>query len=423
RVSNGQVAAIVLCGMAVMAVIGLVYALSTQAVRREYDFHLPKSKAISLPVYAVVPLVLYVIGLVAAWAWGWNRRESGAATTPPARRAWGLIGLSALVLLVVELAIVFIHGHTPRPAEPDVPPPAVMSVPPAELAALRYLPADSDFILAVHVAELLDDPVGRELLAHLGNESVNPQSLETWTGLKRDDMDHAVLGLSLDENLLVHFTIVVRTRRPIDQDRVLKALKAQGRRDLDGRPVYPFLMHTGVSFFPDLQANAWFADASTLVIAKRFDDGSRHVIPITPPPEPDRLQPELRKLLAERMGPGTRAWTAGHLPAPDKLSPLVRLLLTKRENEPLRKLQTFGIWITTDAEGVGLRGAFECADEEGAAALRAYLAPGNRKGVKEWLISADAGPMERAFAESMKIGQEGTWVQVTADAGVTTLRR
>jgi hypothetical protein len=406
--------------MGVMALIGLAYALGTQGLRREYDFHLPKSRAISIPLYAVLPLALYVVGLVAAWFWGWNQRDRGAA--PPARRAWGLVGLSVLVLVVVELAIVVIHARTPRPAEPEGPPP-VQAVAPVELAALRYLPADTDFLLAVHVAELLDDPIGREVMNHLGNDSVTPASVESWSGLKLDEMDHAVLGLSLDENLLVNFTLVVRTRRPIDQDRVLKALKAQPRRDLDGRPVYPFLMHTGVSFFPDLQAHAWFADASTLVVAKRFDDGGRHVIPLAPPAKPDHLQPALRQLIEQRMGLTTRAWAAGHLPAWDDLSPLVRLLLIKPENEPVKKLKTFGIWVTTDAEGATMRGAFDCADEDGAGALKAYLAPGNRKGIKNWLLAPDAGPMERAFADSMKIEQDGTWVNLTAKAGAATVRR
>jgi hypothetical protein len=406
--------------MAVMALIGLAYALGTQGLRREYDFHLPKSRAVSIPLYAVLPLALYVVGLVAAWFWGWNRRDRGAAA--PGRRTWGLVGLSVLVLAVVELAIVVIHARTPRPAEPEGPQP-VPAVAPIELAALRYLPADTDFLLAVHVAELLDDPTGREVMNHLGNDSVSPGSIETWSGLKLDDMDHAVLGLSLDENLLVNFTLVVRTRRPIDQGRVLKALKAQGQRDLDGRPVYPFLMHTGVSFFPDLQANAWFADASTLVVAKRFDDGGRHVIPLTPPPQPDHLHPALRHLIAEHMGLATRAWTAGHLPAWDELSPLVRLLLIKPENEPVKKLKTFGVWLTTDADGATMRGAFDCADEDGARALKAYLAPANRAGIKNWLMAPDAGPMERAFADSMKIEQDGTWVTLTAKAGTAAVRR
>jgi hypothetical protein len=409
--------------MVVMAVIGLVYALSTQGLRREYDFHLPKTKAISIPLYAVVPLVVYVVGLFAAWVWGWNRRERVATSDPASRRLLGFVGLSALVLVVVELAIVVIHARAPRPSVEEEPPPAHAAVPPIELAALRYLPADADFLLAVHVAELLDDPVGRQLMGHLGTDTVNPASIETWSGIKLADMDHAVLGLALDENLLTHFTLVVRTRRPIDQARVLKAIKAQDQRELDGRPVHPFLLHTGVKDFPDLQVNAWFADDSTLVVAKRFNDGPRHVIPLTPPSEPDQLNADLRRLIADRMGSSTRAWMAGHLPAWDKLSPLLQLLLLDPVNAPIKKVKTFGIWLTTDADGAGMRGAFDCADEDGAKALQAYLVPANQKGIKSWLMTPDAGPVERAFADSMALTQDGPWVQLTAKAGVAAIRR
>ena len=137
RFSNGEIGRFVLGVMVVMAVIGLTYALSTQGIRREYDIHLPKTKAISIPVYLMIPLVLFVVGLVGAWFWGWNRRERGDTTAPPARRIWGLMGLSALVLVVVELAMVVMQARTPRPAELESLPP-VHAVPPAELAALGY---------------------------------------------------------------------------------------------------------------------------------------------------------------------------------------------------------------------------------------------------------------------------------------------
>ncbi len=421
RLSNAQIAVLILGGMVLMAVLGLVYALSTQGIRREYDFHLPKTRGITIPLYAVIPLALYVVGLLAAWVWGWNRRDSAARSAPPARRVWGLVGLSALVLAVAELAIVYYHSRAQRPSETEVPAP-VKAVPPIELAALRYLPADSDFLIIVPVAALLDGPLGRDLMSHLGNDAFNPASLEAWSGLKLDDMDHAVLALSLDENLLTNFTVVVRSRPPIDQDRVLKALKAENGRDLDGRLVHPFLLRN-VPFFHELQANAWFADANTLVVAKRFNDGPRHVIPLTPPAEPQQLQPELRRLIADRMDTTTRAGAAGHLPPSDNLSPLVRALFLLRENAPLKKLRTFGVWITTDAEAVTLHGAFDCADEEGAKDLTAYLAPANRQGVKEWLTTPEAGPMERAFADSMEISQDGTWVKLTAKAGAAAIRR
>ncbi len=422
RFSNAAVGRFVLGGMAVMALLGLAYALSTQGLRREYDVHLPKSKAITIPVLVVIPLMLYVAGLIAAWFWGWDRRDRGATTPPRPRRIAGLIGLSALVLVVVELALVVMHARTPRPAELEGPPP-VHAVPPAELAALGYLPQDTDLILAVHVAELLDDPVGHDLMVHLGNESINLQSVENWSGLKVADIDHAVLGLSLTNDLPVHFTLVVRARRAIDRQKVREKLKAKPQRELDGRTVYPFVMQTDLPVFSKLDANLWFADEHTLVVAKRFADGAEHVIPVTPRTGLDHLRPALRHIIAERMGPSTRAWAAARLPDETDLFPPLRIVLLNRDNEPLKKLKTFGIWVTTGGEGATMRGAFDCIDEDGAKALMAYLAPTNRKGIKEWLMTPDAGPMERAFAGSMTIAQDGTWVNLTAKADAAAIRR
>ncbi len=422
RFSNGEIGRFVLGVMVVMAVIGLAYALSTQGIRREYDIHLPKTKAISIPVYLMIPLVLFVVGLIGAWFWGWNRRERSDTTAPPARRIWGLMGLSALVLVVVELALVVMQARTPRPAELESLPP-IHAVPPAELAALGYLPQDTDLIMAVHVAELLDDPIGSTMIEHLGNESINLQSVEKWSGLKVADIDHVVLGAPLDLDLPVNFTLVVRARRAIDQGKVREKLKAKPQKELDGRTVYPFVMQTDLPIFRELDANLWFADEHTLVVAKRFADGPDHVVPTAPRTGLDHLRPPLRHLIAERMGSSTCAWVAGRLPDHDTLFPLLQLVLNRPENESVRKLKTFGVWVTTDHEGATMRGAFECADEDGARALKAYLVPANRKGIKEWLMTPDAGPMERAFAGSMTINQDGTWVTLTAEAGAASIRR
>src|SRR5437899_3021283 len=43
----------------------------------------------------------------------------------------------------------------------------IRTVAPAELEGLGYLPPDTDIILGVHVAELLQEPAGRELLPRL----------------------------------------------------------------------------------------------------------------------------------------------------------------------------------------------------------------------------------------------------------------
>jgi hypothetical protein len=420
--SNGQVASFLLGVMGGMALLGAAYALGTEAIRRGYDRFLPKSRAFGSPFYLFLPAAVYV-ALVAAWFWGWNRRERDTHTAAPSSlRFVGLLGLSVLMFLVIQLGVIMILARAPRAAEPEGPPP-VHAAAPAELAALGYLPEDTDVILAIHTAELLNDPVGRDLIKHVGDDTLNPHTVQAWSGLTPDEVDHAVLGLTLDDDFALHFTLVVRARRPIDEGKVREALMAKGRRDLDGRPVYPFVMHTNLPLFREIDANVWFADDQTLVVAKRFADGPNHVVPTMPRTGVDRPPPALRQLLKERMGPAAQVWVAGHLPAWEALFGPLKLLLMRPDNEPLRKLNTFGVWMRTTGDGATLQGAFDCDDEEAATALRAYLAPANRKGIKEWLVTPDAGPMEKAFARSMQFTQKGTWVTFGAEASADAIRR
>jgi hypothetical protein len=421
RFSNKAVALTVLAVMGGMALLGLTYALSTEALRRSYDAQLPKTRALDLPWPYILPPAIYVLGLLALWFWGWNRRDSNDRTPePPWRRVLVLFALSVLVLFVIELAVVMKRARTPRPAEPEAAPP-VRAVPPADLAALGYLPDDTDLIMAVHVAELLEDPVGRKLADHLGSDAINATSIESWSGLKLAEMDHAVLGFTLDNNLLTHFVIVVRTRRPLDQEKVRETLKVHDARPLHGRTVYPFVMKTTLPFISHVDVNAWFADDHTLVVAKTFDDGKGHQVPTTARTGSDHLRPALRQLLRERVGASAQVWLAGHPPPWNKMSPLLQGVLERKENEAVAKVRTFGLWLTADAGGATLRGAFDCDDEDAARALEGYLGPGQRKGIKEWLVGPDAGPMEREFRDSLKTARDGTWVDLQARASARAL--
>ena len=154
RLSNGQIALIILGGMAAMALLSLAFALHTQELRRSYDVHLPKSKSIDVPLIARVALGLYVAGLVGAIVWGWNRRERAAGRDEP--RSWasrvGVPGLAVLALVGIGLALLAIPARPVRPPL-DLDHQKVTPVAPAELAALGYLPDDADMIVAAHVAE------------------------------------------------------------------------------------------------------------------------------------------------------------------------------------------------------------------------------------------------------------------------------
>jgi hypothetical protein len=426
RLSNGRIAFLVLGVMAGMALLGLAYALNTQTDRRAYDEKLPKSQAILVPWVARAALIAYVVGLVGAVVWGWNRgeRAGGRAEARPWTGRLSVPVLAVLALVGIGLALVAIPG---RPARQGLDiDKTLKAVPPAELAALGYLPDDTDLIVGVHVAEALRDPAGRDLLQRAGGGD-----LEKWTGLRLDEIDHAVLGLKLDpDSLLTHFVLVARARRPIEEQRVRDALKAGPKQTVGSRTVYPFDLRVNLNLpfvqWLDVRAQAWFADEYTLVIAKEkeFDR-----IPLAPKAGIDHLRPALRQVIKERMGPSAQVWAAARVESWDdkKLSPLViggLAAALKDAGVPLKTVQavrTAAVWLTAD-DGVTLRAAFDCADEDGAKALEAYFDPKDGKGLKALAARPDAGPMARELVGSLKTTRHATWVDLQAKVSAQAVR-
>jgi hypothetical protein len=429
RFSNKGVVLVILSVMIVMALLGLLYALKTEALRRSYDIHLPKTKAISIPLDVVFPLGLYILVLIAAWFRGWNRRDPTTATAAPPRRFAGLFLLSAAVLVLIEFGIIVYHARSVRIGEEESPP--VRSVQPKELLALGYLPKDTDVIIALHAGELFNEPLGRDLIDHLGADEINARSFEGWSGLKLADIDHAILGLTLDEHALDHFILVVRTRRPIDQERVRKTLKAGSAEELpapDGRTVYPSSMKLNLGPIHEVRVKLWFADEQTLVATKVYDAGANHRVPKTPETGIAHLRPELRQFIEQRIGPSAQFWIAGRLAADNWLVGLLSLPgfplpLSREETSLLTQLRMVGVWVTVHPTEMILRGSFQCADEESAKAVYNYLAPSNRQGFKALLGSPEPGPLEKALNDSMKRTQDGTWVEFQARAPVEAVRQ
>ena len=99
-------------------------------------------------------------------------------------------------------------------ARPE-PPPEPLS--PWRLPLLGYLPPDTNIVLGLHVAELLHDKAGRQLLdqpLRLGRSSIRPGQIAGWCGLPLEDIDHIVLGISTGDPLIPPAVLLVRTNRP-----------------------------------------------------------------------------------------------------------------------------------------------------------------------------------------------------------------
>jgi hypothetical protein len=400
-----------------MALLGLALALNTQLIRRGHDLRLPKSQAINVPLIARVALGIYVIGLLSALVWGWNRRERAGGE--PWYSRLGVAGVAVLVLIGVGLALLAIPGRTTRDRPGEEGTSAVRHVAPAALAGLGYLPEEVNLVVGVHAAEALADPAGQRALEQLRIGGAGPRGLESWSGLKLAEMDHAVLGLTLDAQLVPRLTLVVQTRTPYAPEAVRTALKAGRATDRSGRELHRFTLE-GLG----LEAHLWFAGERTLVVARRPEDFDR--IPERPRQGTDLLPPALRDFVPQRIGPAAQLWAAGHVEDWDKVGVSLALAgLLRNDWETLKKARTFGLGIICD-NGLTLRASFGCADQEAARTLHDYLAPGDGgpgKGLPALGLRPEADPLARELAQTLKTVQSGAWVDVQARASLDAMKR
>jgi hypothetical protein len=242
------------------------------------------------------------------------------------------------------------------------------AVPPQKLSGLGYLPPGTDVVLAVQVAALLRDPNGRELLNNLqfGTVDVGLSNLEKWTGLKLDEIDHAVLGLTLEDRLLPRVTLVVETRRPYSQATIRDRLKASRRTGQGGRELYRFKLEK-TPFEPAL----WFAGNRTLVGGLMADDLNE--VPDTPAAGPTNLPEPVQALLKERPEDGVHLWLGGHVDDWRRTVVQFRLeTLAPELRESLGKVRTFGASLQL-GDAPNLRAVLDCADDAAAESLYKML--------------------------------------------------
>ncbi len=99
-----------------------------------------------------------------------------------------------------------------------------------QMPLLAYVPDGTNVLLGVHVAEMRGDPVGRALLNkefRVVGMSV-PLDMTSWTGLDADDVDHTLITVTASRDVLRDFklAILVRTRRPVNEEQIIQRLRA-----------------------------------------------------------------------------------------------------------------------------------------------------------------------------------------------------
>jgi hypothetical protein len=341
----------------------------------------------------------------------------------------GVMVVMAAASLTLALATRSFRRANDRLPAPDEAAARVRIAAPADLAGLGYLPPDTDVIIAVHVAEALQEPAGQDFLRRFrpedlvhdqpGEGAALPGDLERWTGLPLEDLDHVVLGLKVGGAAIPPpMILVAQTRRRYDPTKIRDALKATRITDA-GKTLFRFHVDR-----PPLEPVLWFAGERTLLVALTAEHLAE--VPAAPDPGASHLGAPLQDVLRQRLGPGTQAWAAGHAKDWDQTTArLLLALLHKEDRQVLEKMRTFATGLQF-GQGLTLTGAFHCADAPAAKALTERLVPpegSERKPLPLFGVRADAGPVGREMSRSLKAVQEDAWVTVQAKAGPEAVRQ
>lgn len=413
RWSNRAVALTLLAVMGGMAVLGLTFAQMTTALRRAQDVHPVADQPLVVPVLARAARLIYLAALGSFLLSVTLKR----VRSPLVRIGAGLV-LAVLALIAVEdtlglfgrSVLIPPRWRQPEYTETTSTPAAVEAVAPSQLAGLGYLPADTSFLVGLHVAEALREDAGRELLANLrlGSNRFSLDQLEKRTGLDRDQIDHVVLGLKLA--LPPRVTLIVRTRQPYDEAKLRTALQAERKTERKQKTLYRFP-------WDQLEFTLWAADRETFIVGlspQDFDD-----VPATPAAGGEHLPAEFQPILKERLRPGTPVWVVARAEAWDR--PEGQMLLTlaevpKEERDVLAVVKTVGLWLRLDP-GRTLNGAVEAADEAKAAKVDAYVkqCAAEGKGPFRLLTPRQDGAAAKGEAvRSLVVAQRGVWVDAQA---------
>jgi hypothetical protein len=341
--------------MGVVAILFLGFALQTEHIRREHDVMLPKAQAVTIPIGIAMVCNMYIVALI-------------FAVVRPKERPGALpmtILLSGLTVIIVTIGLMRLHlrrSSNPYPEELS-PYSPVISVAPWQLTGLQYLPADTNVIAGIHVADLLQSEAGRDLLSQSSSPGIIAQ-LEKWIGLPAQEMGHVVVGLKVDDRLVPRLIVVVETLRSVS--------KAQ--------------LKENPSRFRDPDAIRFPSD-HTVILGLTSKD--LEAIPNKPSMGINHLPPPIQTALRERIDKAARIWAVGASDNWDKTVLLGYLnTLPKDTTNVLRRIQIFAIGLRVDHEST-LTVALKCGDEPAAQALDQFLTKQKIEAIRDLRINRE----------------------------------
>jgi hypothetical protein len=299
-----------------------------------------------------------------------------------------MAGMAGLALLYALSTTQFRRDNDRRKAPPGsqdvLPAKGPTATSPAELAGLRFLPADTGLVTGLHLAELLQDEDGRKLWQQFrqGPAGALVQMVEERTGLKSEDIDHLVAGVSSPGGRL-RAVVVAQTRRPYSPAALAKALAPGKAVQSQGRLVYRFTV--GV-----IAEGLVFQSAPNTLIVSLGLLGTRiedlETIPKLPRQGLEGLLPVVRDCLTNRVPRSSLVWAAASIKDLPWLVDLGNLgMIPERARVLITQLQAFGAGIRFQG-GVTLECALEGQDEKAARELAARMMKEQPKGTLSYKV-------------------------------------
>lgn len=261
--------------------------------------------------------------------------------TPAQRRAnrrMGLLLVSGIALVFVIATVVIVNTRSYRGLRPLT-----------ELPTLGYLPDDTNVVVAIDPTVAEKSEEGREMLDRLGFANGGSFDLEQYTGLARDQIHDAILGLRVDTNVVPQIRLVIRTRSDYDPGKLREKLGATRSRT-EGAKAIDFIRPPGIP----MEVVLWCASPRTMVICRTVEDMAK--VPDSPRPDGSHLAPPMVDLLNNRSDRDSFFWLVAHSDNWDKtLLPVLLARLPVADRKAILQIQTLGIGLRMDRGAVTSR--------------------------------------------------------------------
>jgi hypothetical protein len=275
---------------------------------------------------------------------------------------------------------------------------------------LGHLPKDTNFVVALRPADLLDEKLGQRLLAVPRPRLIDLalQNVEKWTGQPASNIDHVVVGTSLARpDRIPPLTVVVQTRRTYHPAIIAKALGSKAITHQE-RPLFRF------HFEPAGDGYLWCLNNRVMVLVVRLIEAVKledlDTIAREPYDGASGLAEPMRDVIG-RLDKQSLAWAAGDIAEPGLVEIMLGLLEKGRGPLPfLAQTRSFGVALVPEDKALrvsgALRGRNDNANAQLAALLKNVAIPGVEMRVtaptadapatdKGWLLFQMRAPVEK----------------------------